>query len=283
MKLMCMLLACAVLSAAPAVTDYECTEMLRQGLVSGNPDTRKMAVAALSLAAIRGSLYMQLEGMMNDKDVQVRLAVVAGLAELKTKEAKTALETALEDSVPEVSFAAAKALWTLDDPEGKKALLSVLEGESKTASSFFSKQKRDALRMMHTPGSTFIYVIRQGAGFAPIPGLGMGISSMQQILVDPGTSGRAAAALLLAKDKDPATLEALKDALYDRDWHVRAAAVHALALRDDPRLREDLEPLTADDKEGVRLRAAAAILRLSAIRSGARPNNRAPQRKKSQR
>ena len=71
--------------------------------------------------------------------------------------------------------------------------------------------------------------------------------------------------MLLGKDKDKATLDALEDALVDKDFRVRAAAVHSIALRNDPALREDLEPLIQDEKEEVRLRAAAALLRLSAI------------------
>ena len=76
-------------------------------------------------------------------------------------------------------------------------------------------------------------------------------------------SGRAAAALMLATEKDQATLEGLRDALSDTDWSVRAAAVHSLALRRDPRLRTDLTPLLDDPNEAVRLRAAAACLRLA--------------------
>jgi HEAT repeat protein len=189
---------------------------------------------------------------------------VEGLQDIRTKPAIAALHTALSDSTPEVSFAA-KALWALNDPAGKQALLAVLEGDNKTASGFFSKEKRQALRMMHTPRTTILYAVRQGVGFAPVPGLGLGISSLQQILTDPGVSGRATAALLLGKDKDKATMDALKDALIDKDFRVRAAAVHVLALRNDPALRADLEPLINDDKEEVRLRAAAALLRLSAI------------------
>jgi len=262
------------LSAAPllaAVTDQQCTDLLQRALTAGNPETRKMAVVALSLAATRGPLFSQLEEMLRDKDLEVRLAVVQGLQEMKTKPAIAALRTALDDSTPEVSFAAAKALWALNDPAGKQALLAVLEGESKTSSGFFSKQTREAIRMMHTPRTTFLYAMRQGVGFAPVPGLGVGISSMQQILTDPGISGRAAAALLLGRDKDKATLDALLDALLDKDFRVRAAAVHSLALRNDPSLRVDLEPLIADEKEEVRLRAAAALLRLSAIPAAKKP------------
>lgn len=253
------------LPALSTVTDQQCTDLLQHALSSSNPDTRKQGVVSLSLAANSGPLFDQLEGMLHDKDVQVRLAVVSGMQEIKTKSAHDALRNALEDPAPEVRFAAAKALWAVNDPAGKAALLSVLAGESKTSSGFFTKEMRDAMRMMHTPGATIFYVARQGIGFAPVPGLGMGIASMQQILTDPGISGRAAAALLLARDHSEETTRALEDALYDKDWHVRAAAVHALSMRNDPKLRPQIEPLIEDDKEDVRLRAAAGLLRLSTL------------------
>src|SRR5262245_4121800 len=220
----------------PATTPEKCTEMLMKALQDRNPDTRKQAVAALSLAAESGPLFDQLEKMMDDKDVEVREAVVAGLSEVKTRKATEALHKALQDEVPEVSFAAAKALWQRRDPEGKKALLAVLERENKTSSGFFSKNMREALRMMHTPRTTFLFAVRQGIGFVPIPGIGEGIASMQGILTDAGVSGRATAALLIGREKDPDTLEALKDALSDKDASVRAAAVHSLCLRNDPSL-----------------------------------------------
>ena len=104
--------------------------------------------------------------------------------------------------------------------------------------------------MLHTPRVLFLYAFRQGIGFVPLPGFGQGVSSMQALLTDPGVSGRATAALLLGKDKGPATRDALQDVLLEKDWSVRAAAVHALALRDDPALRKDLEPLLDDDTGG---------------------------------
>ena len=67
----------------------------------------------------------------------------------------------------------------------------------------------------------------------------------------------------------------------DKDWRVRAAAVHSLALRNDPALRVDLEPMFEDDKEEVRLRAAAGLLRLSAVqaKASAKPSARAAKKK----
>jgi HEAT repeat protein len=251
--------------AATPATGQRCNDLLKQALENKNPDTRKQAVVALSLAAARDPVFTSLQGMLQDKDVEVRLAAVASMAEVKTPSALAALRQALNDEVPEVSFSAAKALWILHDPAGEEALLSVLSRQTKASSNYFSKQKRDALRMIHTPRTLFLFAARTGVGFAPVPGLGQGIASMQALLIDPGVSGRATAALLLGKDKSQVTLDALKDALLDMDWSVRAAAVHSLALRDDPALMKDLEPLLNDDKEPVRLRAAAGVLRLSAV------------------
>ena len=187
-------MASALAARGSAATDAQCNEILQHALEAKNPETRIQAVVALSLAAERGPLFDQLMQMLQDKDVEVRQAVVASLADVKNASATTALRKALEDAVPEVSFAAAKALWARHDRVGRDALLSVLEKESKTSSNFFSKQTRDALRMMHTPRTTFLFAVRQGIGFVPLPGLGEGIASMQGILSSSGVSGRASAA-----------------------------------------------------------------------------------------
>jgi HEAT repeat protein len=149
---------------------------------------------------------------------------------------------------------------------GRDALVSVLNGETKASSGFITRQKRDALRMFHTPQTMFMFALKQGATFAPVPGLGAGVSSLQGILSDPSVSGRAAAALLLSADRDPEVVQAFQDPLTDKDWSVRAAAVHAIALRNDPSLEADLIPLLEDKKEAVRVRAAAGYLRLEGIK-----------------
>jgi HEAT repeat protein len=243
---------------------------LQDALDSGNPNTRKQAVIALSLAASREPLLSKLESMVADKDVEVQLAAIASMEDLRSKQTIATLRQALNGEVPEVSFAAARALYELGDPAGKQALLSVLSGETKTSSGFLTKQMREAMRMMHTPRATFMFALRQGIGFAPVPGLGVGITSLQQLLSDPGVSGRASAALLLSRDPRRDTLQALRRALSDRDWSVRAAAVHALALRNNPALQPDIARLINDDNQAVRLRAAAAYIRFDAIKRDAR-------------
>jgi HEAT repeat protein len=196
---------------------------------------------------------------------------VTSLVDLKNKETVPTLKKALGDDVPEVSFAAAKALWTLKDPDGEDALLSVVSGELKASSRFLDKKKRETLRMFHTPKPLMFFAMKTGAAFAPVPGLGTGVSSLQGIILDPTISGRAATILLLASDKDPRVLPALIDALQDKDGSVRAAACHALALRNDRKLEKELIPMLDDKKPAVRLRAAAGYLRLESLPVVKRP------------
>jgi HEAT repeat protein len=261
--------ASASSTAAPSSTarSTQCQDLLAKALKDKNPDTRKQAAIALSLVGSTDPFPEQLEALLDDKDVEVRVAAVASISDLKNSHTIPALHKALNDEVPEVSFAAARSLWALNDPDGKKVLLSILSGESKASSGYFAKQKRDALRMMHTPKPMFMFAMRTGAGFAPVPGLGAGVSSMQALLSDPAVSGRATAALLLENETDPQTLAALKEALQDKEWSVRAAAVHALVLHDDPAFEADITPLLDDKTEGVRLRAAAGYLRLETVRT----------------
>jgi HEAT repeat protein len=244
-----------------------------------NPDTRQQAAIALSLVGTADPFPAQLEFLLSDKDVQVRLAAISSLSDLKNDRTIPALRKALDDDVPEVAFAAARSLWALNDTDGKAALLSILSGETKASSGFIAKQKRDAIRMMHTPKTTFLFALRQGVGFAPVPGLGAGVSSMQALLSDPSVSGRATAALLLEKEKDQPTIAALRDALKDKDWSVRAAGVHALILQDDPAMQADIAPLLDDKNEPVRLRAAAGYLRLETIKNRPKVQPKPPRKK----
>jgi HEAT repeat protein len=256
-----------VVGPAPDPEELRAGRILKEALRDKNPDVRKHAVQSLGLVRTREPYISWLKDMLDDKDLQVRIATVTSLEDLRDKSSLPALEKALNDDAPEVSFAAAKALWTLDDPQGRVALMAVLSGETKTSSGFLTSQKRETLRMFHTPKTLFMFALKQGIGLAPVPGLGEGVSSIQGILSDSGISGRATAALLLGRDKDNDVVPALVDALSDKDASVRAAAAHSVAVRNDPELLPNLIPLFDDKKESVRLRAAAGYLRLSYVKA----------------
>jgi len=71
--------------------------------------------------------------------------------------------------------------------------------------------------------------------------------------------------------KDPDTTKALMDAVDDKSWVVRAASLEALAGRGDPSVLDTVELYMSDDEDAVKYTAAAAVLRLSAIKESGTP------------
>ncbi|MBX7219980.1 MAG: HEAT repeat domain-containing protein [Blastocatellia bacterium] len=251
-------------------------QILTSATYEKNPDKRREAIVAVSLMGAQDEALHLLEAALRDEDVPVRVAACASLPMLKDPKVIPLLKKALDDTVPEVSFAAAKALWEMNDPAGRDVLLEVVEGDKKVKSGFLTSQKRDALRLMKTPNGMFKLVVREGIGFIPLPGVGTGYASLESLMAYNGISGRAAAALLLAQDKGDDSLQVLVEALDDKDWTVRASAVHALALRNEPKVKQNLVPLLDDKKDAVRYRAAAAIIRLEWLAKNRGGNRKRP-------
>jgi HEAT repeat protein len=257
------LMICAALmipakGQTPADND-RAKSLLADALKAKNPDIRKEAVKALRLVAGSGPFGTRLEALLNDKDVQVRLAAIEALAELKNG---PALKAALNDKVAEVRFAAATALFKLNDPAGRAFLMGVLTGDEKISSGMIESHLRDAKRTMETPNVLMMLAVKQGIDMAPVPYIGMGFSVAQEALAHRGVSGRAATALLLGKGNDPEVIAALRETVTDKDAQVRAAAVQALALADDTGSATLFAGIFKDKNQGVRLRAAAGYLRL---------------------
>jgi HEAT repeat protein len=238
-------------------------------MADSNPERRKLVAVSMSLCGPNTDATPLLLAALKDKDVQVSVAACASLGEIKDKTAIPALQEVLDGDIPEVSFAAARALLEMEDPAGEEAVLQVLARQKKTSSGLITREKREASHMLKDRPGLLKYAAREGIGFAPIPGLGIGMASAHELMGNSGVSGRALAALLLAKEKDPESLDALRDALGDSDWSVRSAAVHSLAVRDQREALSDLAPLLDDKRPAVRFRAAAAYLKLE--NSGSRP------------
>jgi len=241
-------------------------------------DVRREAALALSLVPVKDSTVALLDRLVMDKDYRVRVASVDTLGELNDRARVGLVKAALRDQVPEVAFAAAKALYHLKDPAGVEALLSVYEGETKARSNYFQKEIRDDLRRLKTPRSAFFFAVKNGVGFVPVPGVGAGYNALMGVLSDSEVSARAVSLITVCGGRNALCYGMLPSAFDDDDWTVRAAAIHIATAGDIIRLQPKVANLIQDKKTKVRLRAAAGYLTLQASRS-AKPNALRPTRK----
>ena len=266
MKFNLMLIAGAFL---PVLADEDPTTkartLLQEGVVHKNHDVRRQAALALSLAPHREATLDLLKPLLKDHEPKVRAAAITTVGELKIPGSAELLHESLTDHIPEVAFEAAKALYALKDQMGRDTLQSVLSGQVKVKSNPITAEAREMLSRLKTPKGILWFALTTGVGYAPVPGLGEGMFAMQLLMQEPELSGRASAVLLLARDTDDSTKDAILDVLDDKDWTVRAAGVQALAIRHDASVRHRLPALFDDKHEQVRYRAAAAYLRLDLL------------------
>ncbi len=237
--------------------------VLDQGAADGDPDTRREVAVALGLLARHDSSGKLLEKLAADKDHLVREAALVSIGELRDPALAKPAKDALDDDVPEVAFAAARTLFKLHQPEGRQLLMEIVEKEASAKTGFIRAKVRDVVRRMKRPKSAALFVVQQGIGFVPVPGLGEGFSAMNSLVSDPDFSARATALLVLSSDRSPEVRTAIEEAFNDGDWSMRAAATQIAASRNERNWRFRVVPLFEDTNRRVRFRAAAAFLRLS--------------------
>jgi HEAT repeat protein len=237
--------------------------VLEQGVADPSPDVRHEVAVALSLLSRRDSSTNLLARLAADKDHLVREAALVSIAELRDQRLAKPARDALEDDVPEVAFAAARALFKLNQPEGRQLLLEIVEKEASAKSGFVRAKLRDVARRMKRPKSAMLFVVQQGIGFIPVPGLGEGFSAMSSLVGDPDFSARATALLVLSSDRSPEVRTQIEQAFNDSDWSMRAAATQIAASRNERAWRFRLVPLIEDTNRRVRYRASSSFLRLS--------------------
>jgi HEAT repeat protein len=238
-------------------------QTLDLGLVDGEPEHRKTAVAATGSIGAAPDAVERVTKALQDKTTLVRQAAAAALGEMGAREAIPALKEKLDDN-PEVSFTAAKALWDLGADDGRWIFQEVLEGERKDAPGRVHTAVRDAKRKLHNPTQLALMGVKEATG-AFLGPASMGITVAQQALKlkDTSAPGRIAAVEILAKDSDPYALTLLEWALGDTSWAVRAAVAKALGNRGNQRTILKLMPLLTDDRHAVRYLAAASIVKLN--------------------
>lgn len=241
-------------------TDETAWKIIERGVHEGNPIKRRQALLALSLTMPTARVVGLVTPALNDKDPVVREAACDALGQMKARTAIPKLHEAVADAIPEVTFAAAKALFNMGDQMGVDILTDVLAGEQTDASGFLSSSFRSMRLKLHDRKALLLMGMQEGAGFAGPFGVGVPIA--QGLLTDSQASGRTVAALLLANDRSQQSLEALKQALAEKNWTVRTAAARAIAKRNATSLYTSVAPLLNDKKDEVEFSAAATIIRL---------------------
>ena len=262
-----LLLVFLLIPAAPQTQDSTpvrgARTILEQGAADPDPDVRREVAVALGLPSPRDSSTNLLKTLAGDKDHLVREAALVSIGEIRNPRLAKPAHDALEDEVPEVAFAAARTLFKLNQPEGKQLLLEIVQREADAKTGFVRAKLRDVARRMKRPKSAMLFVVQQGVGFIPVPGLGEGFSALSSLVGDPDFSARATALLVLSSDRSPGVRTAIEQAFNDTDWSMRAAATQIAASRNERAWRFRLVPLFEDTNRRVRYRAAASFLRLS--------------------
>jgi len=201
----------------------------------------------------------------------VRAAAAQALGDMKAKDATGKLYEMFNDKDAGVIIAAAHALIELGDKRGYNVYYAVLTGEMKSGQGLGAEQKK----MLSDPKKLAQFGFEQGIGFIPFAGMGYGAFKM--VTKDTTSPVLAAAALVLAKDPDPKSGQALATtASGNKSWIVRAAALNALAIRGETSLLPAAVSGLQDDKEEVRYSAAAAVIRLTDLSARRAPAQRAP-------
>jgi len=250
--------------------------VLNNGLQDNNNDLRTRATRVLGeLDGDPKAVDAALTALTNDKQPQVRAAAAQALGEMGAKDAVAQLYAAFKDTDPSVIIAAAHSLIQLGDNRGYDVYYAVLTGQQKTGKSLTEQQKA----MLKDPKKMASLGIEAGVGFIPFGGLAM--SGYKLLTRDDTSPVLAAAALMLAKDPDPKSGQALADAAATQDkWLVRAAAYDAIAKRGDPSLLKAADTGLQDEKDQVRISAAAAVIHLTDVQSRPKPEVKKPETKK---
>jgi HEAT repeat protein len=243
-------------------------DVLTASASNRNSLRRAEAVVALGTAGSQKRILRLVEQALDDSDAAIRELAARTLGEMRARSSIPKLTHALNDDSPDVSFAAAKALWSMGNRSGRDVFLKILSGEKNASgghmkSGLLKDQLEATKKKLDDPKGLAVMGAKEAATslFGPA---GWGIRIMEELTHDRFASARATSAILLGPDATLDTLHQLQDALNDKNWIVRAAAAQALGTSRHHEQIPFLQPLLEDSKPAVRCMAAAAIVRLSA-------------------
>jgi len=220
------------------------------------------ASATLALGSLRNDAKARklAEKALSDPKPEVRSTGAAALGEMGSRRSIPKLRKALDDKDPSVALAAAYALHRMHDKSSYDVFYEILTRQRKSGKGLISSSRST----LSDPKRMAQLGFEEGIGFIPFAGIGWRV--LKDVRKDDSSPVRAASARVLAEDPDPAITKVLADQAGDKSWIVRAAALEALAKRGDPSALDTVELYLMDEKDNVRYTAAAATVRLLAIR-----------------
>ena len=267
------LLLTAVATGVPQASSDKAWTVLQAGLSNRNTDNRTVATRLLGGLTKNAQAQDLALKALSDNRPEVRAAGAEALGNMQAKSAIPQLQNLVQtEQDAGVTIAAGRALVALGDPLGYAVYYAILTGERKSGAGLFENQRR----MLSDPKRIATFGFEQGVGFIPFGGLTLGV--FRSLRRDDVSPIRAASAEVLITDPDPRTTEALKRAVADNSWVVRAAAIDALGKRNDASVIPALEPALDDGREAVSYAAAAAIIRLTDVKNGKLPAKPADRR-----
>jgi HEAT repeat protein len=240
--------------------------ILQAGAGDKSSEQRVATMRVLQLIPGNAKAVGLAEKGLQDKDADVRGAAALALGVMKSKSAIPQLTAAAKND-PEgaVVMAAAKSLIQLGDEKGYEVYYAILTGQRKSGESLVGGEEKELNQLLRNPKQMEAMAFEQGIGFVPYGGAGFQVYEAIHESESKEPIVKATSIKILAKDPDPRTGKALVAATADKSWLVRAAAFDALARRGDPALLPDLASGLKDEKEEVKLTAAAAVVYLSTM------------------
>ena len=215
----------------------------------------------LELYSVRESLKKELDGtlklvaQMGYRCVEF-YAPYFDWTEAQTKDVRKLLD----DTEPQVVFAAATTLWKqFADKSGEDILVAIAAGDRKANPSLIHGAAHDISRTLHSPPALEKIGIETGAAMVLGP-FGFSISAVEYARKNGGSSARIEAIDLLAENKTEGIRNQMQFALDDSDAGVRAAAVKVLGSFHRSQDSKAIATLLNDTKLPVRLAAAAAYI-----------------------
>ncbi len=251
-----MFMACAACVQAQTPVEKAWT-ILTGAAKDKSYEKRGKAIHALGLITADARARTLAETALTDEREEVRATAADVLGMMRAKESAPKLKAALRDKESSVVFSAANALFVMGDPDAYQVFYAVLTGQKKSGDSLVDSQ----LKMLKDPKALKQLGLEAGIGFIPFGGISYKVFKMTT--ADAVSPVRAAACVKLIGDPDPKSGQALANASSDEKWLVRAAAIGALARRNDSSALKVITPLLDDENDVVRFNAAAAVIQLS--------------------